>query len=82
MLKNIKDSSLIYEEKRTLKWFLICFLSISIIYDGIYYFISPIYCILREQLDFLQVLDIFSTIVMFTLVFRQSIFIIKIEPFK
>ncbi|WP_456271976.1 HD domain-containing phosphohydrolase [Bacillus sp. AK031] len=43
MLKNIKDSTLIYEEKRTLKWFLILFLSISIIYDGIYYFISPIF---------------------------------------
>jgi putative nucleotidyltransferase with HDIG domain len=42
MLKNIKDSTLIFEEKRTLKWFLVLFFTISILYDAFYYFILPV----------------------------------------
>ncbi|RIW30879.1 HD-GYP domain-containing protein [Bacillus salacetis] len=41
MLKNIKDSTLIHEEKRTLKWFLVLFFAISILYEVFYYFIIP-----------------------------------------
>ncbi|MGF2615182.1 HD-GYP domain-containing protein [Rossellomorea vietnamensis] len=41
MLKNIKDSTLIFEEKRTLKWFLVLFFTISILYEGFYYFLLP-----------------------------------------
>ncbi|WP_409253261.1 HD-GYP domain-containing protein [Bacillus sp. SCS-153A] len=41
MLKNIKDSPLIHEEKRTLKWFLVLFFTISILYEVFYYFIIP-----------------------------------------
>ncbi|TYR74967.1 HD-GYP domain-containing protein [Rossellomorea vietnamensis] len=41
MLKNIKDSTLIFEEKRTLKWFLVLFFTISILYDGFFYFFNP-----------------------------------------
>ncbi|MGM0846326.1 MAG: HD-GYP domain-containing protein [Bacillota bacterium] len=43
MLKNIKDSNLIFEEKRTLKWFLVLFFTISILYDGFFYFFNPMF---------------------------------------
>ncbi|WP_421384013.1 HD-GYP domain-containing protein [Bacillus salacetis] len=41
MLKNRKDPALIHEEKRTLKWFLVLFFTISILYEVFYYFIIP-----------------------------------------
>jgi putative nucleotidyltransferase with HDIG domain len=43
MLKNIKDSTLIHEEKRTLKWFLVLFFTISILYDAFFNFIKPLF---------------------------------------
>jgi putative nucleotidyltransferase with HDIG domain len=51
MLKNLKDSTLIHEEKRTLKWFLVLFFTISILYDAFFHFIRPLF-VTEEPIGF------------------------------
>lgn len=67
MYKKITDTTLINEEKRTIKWFLTLFYIISISYDLFYYYIFPKY-IFHTDIGLTNKLGYWIYLLMFSLI--------------